>query len=86
LLTLLAGSQEVIQRVRDTIGAVCALRNVLEVPRLPKTRSGKILRGTLRKLARQEPYKVPPTVEDPEVLKQIEGALTQQGWLRPPLS
>jgi propionyl-CoA synthetase len=78
-------SQEVVQRVRESIGAVAALKNVLEVPRLPKTRSGKILRGTLRKLARQEQYKVPPTVEDPEVLKQIEGALRQRGWLCPPL-
>ena len=64
--------QQVIESVREKIGAVVAFRKVICVHRLPKTRSGKILRSTLRKIANKEPYKIPPTIEEPEVLVDIE--------------
>ncbi len=57
--------------VREKIGAVATLKHVLVVDKLPKTRSGKILRATLRKIAHGEEYKMPATIEDPEVLQQI---------------
>jgi propionyl-CoA synthetase len=60
--------------VRDKIGPVAAFRDALVVPRLPKTRSGKILRATLRKIANGESFTVPSTIEDPVVLEQIAEA------------
>ena len=61
--------------VRDTIGPVAAFKVVIVIKRLPKTRSGKILRGTIRKIADQEDYKMPATIDDPEILSEIKGDL-----------
>ena len=49
------------------------------MPRLPKTRSGKILRGTIKKIADQEPWTMPATIEDPKVLDEIKDALKGKG-------
>ena len=62
---------EVVQLVRDTTGAVACLRQTLVVQRLPKTRSGKILRGILHKIADGESYKAPSTIDDPAVLNEM---------------
>jgi propionyl-CoA synthetase len=66
---------ELVQMVRDQIGAVASFKEVVIVPRLPKTRSGKILRGTIRKIADGESYTVPSTIDDPAILNEIEEAL-----------
>jgi len=50
------------------------------VARLPKTRSGKILRGTMRAIADQEPWKMPATIDDPAILAEIEAALKAAGY------
>ncbi|MGQ9507943.1 MAG: propionyl-CoA synthetase [Thermodesulfobacteriota bacterium] len=69
--------KELIQMVRDQIGAVASFKEVVIVPRLPKTRSGKILRGTMRKIADGESYSIPSTIDDPAILREIEEALSQ---------
>ena len=58
--------------VRNQIGPVAAFKVVIVIKRLPKTRSGKILRGTIRKIADNEEYKVPLTIDDPEILNEIK--------------
>uniref|UniRef100_A0A3P9HJ81 Acyl-CoA synthetase short-chain family member 3, mitochondrial n=1 Tax=Oryzias latipes TaxID=8090 RepID=A0A3P9HJ81_ORYLA len=63
---------EIVKLVRDTVGPVAAFKNVLFVQGLPKTRSGKIPRSSLSNLINGKPYKVTPTIEDPEVFKDIE--------------
>ncbi len=63
---------ELIQMVRDSIGAVAAFKKAVVVKRLPKTRSGKILRGTMRKIADGQDVKVPSTIDDPAILSEIE--------------
>ncbi len=73
--------KECIQLVRDEIGAVAALRNVMVVDRLPKTRSGKILRATIRKIADGEDWKMPATIDDPAILDEITTALGTHGLL-----
>ncbi|MCL4765325.1 MAG: propionyl-CoA synthetase [Hyphomicrobiaceae bacterium] len=73
---------EVISLVRETIGPVAAFKNVMVVKRLPKTRSGKILRGTMRQLADGEPWKMPATIDDPAILDEIAQALRQRGAIR----
>jgi propionyl-CoA synthetase len=65
---------ELVALVREKIGPVAAFRDALVVPRLPKTRSGKILRATMRKIANGETPAVPATIEDPAVLEQITAA------------
>ena len=75
---------EVIRLVRETIGPVAALKNVMVAKRLPKTRSGKILRGTMRQLADGEPWKMPATIDDPATLDEIAEVLKERGALRPP--
>ena len=67
---------ELVQRVRDSIGAVAALRRVDVVPALPKTRSGKILRGSMRAIADGVDQPVPSTIEDPAVLDALRPTLT----------
>ena len=62
---------EVVARVRAEIGPVAAFKTAAVVRRLPKTRSGKILRATMRQIADREPYKVPATIDDPEILEEI---------------
>jgi propionyl-CoA synthetase len=75
--------REAIQLVRDRIGPVASFKNALVVKRLPKTRSGKILRGTMRSIADHQPYQVPATIEDAAVLPEIENALA--AVRRPPV-
>lgn len=68
-------SRELIALVREKIGPVAAFKKAIIVKRLPKTRSGKILRGTMRAIADGTPYKTPATIEDISVLGEIEAAL-----------
>ncbi|MBE9550050.1 MAG: propionyl-CoA synthetase [Proteobacteria bacterium] len=71
--------QDLRQRIRQQVGAIATPRDILIVERLPKTRSGKILRGTMRKIADGEEYTVPATIEDPEVLNEIAAVLSRAG-------
>ncbi len=73
---------ELIARVRDQIGPVAAFKVATVVDRLPKTRSGKVLRGTMRAIADGTPWSMPATIEDPAVLNEIGGALTKLGYPR----
>jgi propionyl-CoA synthetase len=72
--------KEIVALVRDKIGPVAAFKTVLTVNRLPKTRSGKILRGTMRKIADGEAYKMPATIDDPAILAEITTALKAKGF------
>jgi propionyl-CoA synthetase len=71
--------QECVQLVRDKIGPVAAFKLAITVNRLPKTRSGKILRGTIKKIADGEPWTMPATIDDPAVLDEIGSALKGKG-------
>ena len=71
---------ETVAMVREKVGPVAVFKKAVVVGRLPKTRSGKILRGTMRKLADSDAYKVPATIEDPTVLDEIEEALKTIGY------
>jgi propionyl-CoA synthetase len=71
-------SAELVQRVRDSIGAVAALRRVDVVRALPKTRSGKILRASMRAIADGVDAPVPSTIEDPGVLDALRPTLTSR--------
>ena len=71
---------EVVQLVRQKIGPVAAFKQATVVPRLPKTRSGKILRGTMQKIADNEQWKMPATIDDPAILDEITGALEDIGY------
>jgi propionyl-CoA synthetase len=71
--------QEVVALVREKIGPVASFRIAITVQRLPKTRSGKILRGTIKKIADGEPWTMPPTIDDPMILDEIGTALKQRG-------
>ena len=75
-------SKECIQMVRDKVGPVAAFKTAIVVKRLPKTRSGKILRGTVRKIADKEDYKMPATIDDPAILKEIKEDLIKNGILK----
>ncbi|MGB5901377.1 MAG: propionyl-CoA synthetase [Xanthobacteraceae bacterium] len=67
--------KEIVALVREKLGPVAAFKLAITVARLPKTRSGKILRGTIRKIADGDPWTVPATIEDPKVLDEIGAAL-----------
>ena len=90
LLTLKAGvsqdneaiSKECIQMVRNKIGPVAAFKIAIVVKRLPKTRSGKILRGTVRKIADKEEYKMPATIDDPAILSEIKEDLIKNNIIK----
>jgi propionyl-CoA synthetase len=90
LLTLKAGvtkkhediSKECVQMIRQKIGPVAAFKTAIVVKRLPKTRSGKILRGTVRKIADNEPYKMPATIDDPAILDEIKADLKKHNILK----
>ena len=71
---------EVVQLVRDRIGPVAAFKSAVVVDRLPKTRSGKILRGTMRRIADGDTYTAPATIDDPAILDEIEDALLTIGY------
>ena len=70
---------ECVKLVRDKIGAVAALRHVMAVARLPKTRSGKILRGTVRSIADGADWKMPATIDDPKILDELTEAMKARG-------
>jgi propionyl-CoA synthetase len=71
--------KEIVALVREKIGPVAAFKLAVTVARLPKTRSGKILRGTMKKIADGEEWNMPATIEDPKVLDEIGGALKGKG-------
>jgi propionyl-CoA synthetase len=71
---------EVIQMVRDSIGPVASFKVATVVKRLPKTRSGKILRGTIKNIAEGIPYKIPATIDDPTILDEIKSDLANLGY------
>src|SRR3954452_1156326 len=73
-------ADEVVALVRERIGPVASFKTALVVDRLPKTRSGKILRGTMRRIADGEEYRVPATIDDPAILGEIEEALGRAGY------
>ncbi|ETD83246.1 propionyl-CoA synthetase [Rhodobacter capsulatus] len=72
--------KECVRLVRDQIGPVAAFKLAVVVDRLPKTRSGKILRGTMAKIADGLEYKMPATIDDPAILDEISAALTAIGY------
>ncbi|TCL73068.1 propionyl-CoA synthetase [Rhizobium sp. BK251] len=71
--------REIVDLVREEIGPVAAFKTVVVVERLPKTRSGKILRGTMQKIADGMPWKMPATIDDPAILDEIGAALRAHG-------
>lgn len=74
--------KELIERVREQIGAVAAFKQATVVARLPKTRSGKVLRATMRAIADSQPYTAPATIDDPKCLEEIATALRPLGYAR----
>ncbi|MFL5084145.1 MAG: AMP-binding enzyme, partial [Xanthobacteraceae bacterium] len=70
---------EIVQLVRQKIGPVAAFKLAVTVARLPKTRSGKILRGTMKKIADAESWTMPATIDDPAILDEIGTALKGHG-------
>jgi propionyl-CoA synthetase len=74
--------REAVHLVRDRIGPVASFKTAVIVGRLPKTRSGKILRGTMRRIADDHQYSVPPTIDDPKILEEITEALHRVGYGR----
>ena len=71
---------EAVRLVREQIGPVASFKTAIVVGRLPKTRSGKILRGTVQKIADCEEYRTPPTIDDPAILPEIAEALRSAGY------
>jgi propionyl-CoA synthetase len=71
--------KEVVALVRDKLGPVAAFKLAITVARLPKTRSGKILRGTMQKIADKEQWSMPATIDDPAILDEIAAALRERG-------
>ena len=74
--------KDLVKMVREQIGPIACFRDVAVVKRLPKTRSGKILRGTIAKIADGEPYKVPSTIDDPAIIDEIEESLKSIGYAK----
>ena len=72
--------REVVALVRERIGPVAAFKLAIVVARLPKTRSGKILRGTIRKIADGIEYQMPPTIEDPAAIEEMARVLEHLGY------
>jgi propionyl-CoA synthetase len=70
--------KELVQLVRDKIGPVAAFKLAIAVSRLPKTRSGKILRGTMKKIADGSEWSMPATIDDPAILDEIAAALDRR--------
>jgi propionyl-CoA synthetase len=71
--------REIVALVREKIGPVAAFKLAITVARLPKTRSGKILRGTMKKIADGDQWSMPATIDDPVILDEIGGALKGKG-------
>ena len=74
--------KECIAMVREKVGPVAAFKIAIVVKRLPKTRSGKVLRGTVRKIADNETYKMPATIDDPAILDEIKADLIENKILK----
>jgi propionyl-CoA synthetase len=74
--------KEIVGLVREKIGPVAAFKIVMTVKRLPKTRSGKILRATMQKIADGESWKMPATIDDPAILEEITDTLRERGMLK----
>jgi propionyl-CoA synthetase len=74
--------REVVQAVRERIGPVAFFKQAIVVKRLPKTRSGKILRGTMQKIADSQPFKQPATIDDPAILDEITESLQSVGYAK----
>ncbi len=74
--------EQLVALVREKIGPVAAFKKVTVVDRLPKTRSGKILRGTMKSIADGKQYKMPATIDDPAILGEIEEALQGIGYAK----
>jgi propionyl-CoA synthetase len=72
--------RELVDRIRQQIGPVAAFKTALVVKRLPKTRSGKILRGTMKRIADSQEYTAPATIDDPAILDEITDALRGAGY------
>ncbi|MFC3674422.1 propionyl-CoA synthetase [Ferrovibrio xuzhouensis] len=77
-------TRELVLLVREKIGPVAAFKQAVVVKRLPKTRSGKILRGTMQKIADAQDYRLPATIDDPAILGEIKDALQPLGYARQP--
>jgi propionyl-CoA synthetase len=73
-------TQELVEMIRDQIGAIASFKQAAIVKRLPKTRSGKILRGIMRKMADGEEYKIPSTIDDPLILQEVGESLKSLGY------
>lgn len=73
--------QDLVAAVRKDLGAIACLEKVLVVARLPKTRSGKVLRRCIRDMCAGNPVNIPATVEDASVLTEIEDALRKEGLI-----
>lgn len=71
--------REINEKVRHEVGPIARMEGVIFVDRLPKTRSGKILRGTIKKIINREEYKAPATIDDPAVLDMIKDL--SEKWL-----
>ena len=78
--SLLRVVKEVVQLVREQVGAVASLRQAAVVAALPKTRSGKILRGVMRAIADGDEYSLPGTIDDASVVEGVTRALVQLGY------
>jgi len=74
--------KEAVELVRSEIGPVAAFKLACVVDRLPKTRSGKILRGVMAKIADSQPWKMPATIDDTAILDEIKVALTNLGYAK----
>ena len=72
--------QDLVKMVREQIGPIACFRESSQVARLPKTRSGKILRGTMRSIANGKEYRMPSTIDDPTVLDEITDTLNDMGY------
>ena len=73
---------QLVAMVRERVGPVASFKVAMVVKRLPKTRSGKIVRGTIKKIADGHPYHVPPTIDDPAILDEITSDLASLGYPR----
>lgn len=74
--------QELVKMIRDEIGPIASFKQAVVVKRLPKTRSGKILRGTMRKIADSREYSMPSTIDDPAILGEVGEALKRIGYAK----
>jgi propionyl-CoA synthetase len=72
--------KEVILLVREEIGPVASFKTAIVVERLPKTRSGKVLRGTMKLIADRQEWRMPATIDDPMILEEITGSLAELGY------